>query len=265
MRIRALASGSSGNCIYAGTDATHILIDTGISGKKTKEGLETLDISPDDIDAILVTHEHIDHVAGLGVLARKYGIPIYATRGTIEGTMSMKQVGEIDQGLIHEIDRNEKFRIKDLDIQAISVSHDANDPCAYRFESEGKRAAVITDLGTYDEQIVEKLKGLDALYVEANHDVRMLQVGPYPYLLKMRILGKRGHLCNEDSGKLISSLLHDGIKEIMLGHLSHENNYPDLAYETVRLEIMNSDNKYKPDDFKIGVARRSEVSDTIIF
>lgn len=260
MRICSIASGSSGNCIYIGTDATHLLVDAGISGKKTEAGLNTLGLTMRDVDGILLTHEHIDHVNGLGVLARRYGIPIYATQGTLLGVSMMKSLGEIDSSLFFEVRRGERFRIKDVDIQGIAISHDAIEPCAYRFESEGKKAAIMTDLGKYDEAIIDAISGLDALLLEANHDIRMLEAGPYPYQTKLRIMGDRGHLCNEASGQLLSKVLHDQVKEIMLMHLSKENNYPELAYETVRLEITNADNPYQADDFRIDVAKRSEVS-----
>ena len=140
------------------------------------------------------------------------------------------------------------------------ISHDAADPVAYRFQHGKKRMAIATDLGMYDEYTVESLKGMDVLFLEANHDVNMLQVGPYPYYLKQRILGKRGHLSNETSGKLLSRLMHEGLKAVCLGHLSKENNLAELAYETVRLEVTMADNPYKADDFPIFVANRSELS-----
>jgi phosphoribosyl 1,2-cyclic phosphodiesterase len=133
-------------------------------------------------------------------------------------------------------------------------------PVAYRFQQDKKRMAVATDLGTYDDYTVECLQGMDVLLLEANHDINMLQVGPYPYALKQRILGNKGHLSNELSGKLLSKLLNDNLKMVFLGHLSRENNLAELAYETVRLEISMADNPYKPDDFPIYVANRSELS-----
>ena len=140
------------------------------------------------------------------------------------------------------------------------VSHDAAEPVAYRIGYEGKKVAVCTDLGVYNDYTVECLKGLDAILLEANHDVNMLQVGPYPYYLKQRILGERGHLSNENSGRLLNRILHDNLKAVMLGHLSKENNLPQLAYEAVRLEITLGDGPYKAEDFRIQVAQRSEVS-----
>ncbi len=263
MRLCSIASGSSGNCIYVGTDATHILVDVGISGKRTEQGLNTLGISCRDLDGIFITHEHMDHISGLGILSRKYGLPIYATKGTIEAIRQTKQIGEIDEDLFVPIRTDEKCIVKDMTFNPMQISHDAAEPVAYRISYGRKKVAVITDLGTYNDYTVECLRGMDALLLEANHDVNMLQVGPYPYYLKQRILGNRGHLSNELSGRLLSELLHDKMQAVVLGHLSKENNLPELAYETVRLEITMADNVYKATDFPITVAKRSEVSTVI--
>lgn len=263
MRLCSIASGSSGNCIYAGTDTTHILVDIGISGKRTEMGLNSMGLSCRDIDGIFITHEHIDHISGLGVVARKYGIPIYATKGTVEGIQRTKSVGNIDSELFQIINADEKLIVKDMTLNPMHISHDAAEPVAYRISHGKKRVAIITDLGTYNDYTVECLRGMDALLLEANHDVNMLQVGPYPYYLKQRILGNRGHLSNELSGRLLSELLHDKMQAVVLGHLSKENNMPELAYETVRLEITMADNEYKATDFPISVAKRSEVSQVI--
>lgn len=263
MRMCSIASGSSGNCIYVGTDATHLLVDVGVSCKKTVEGLNQLGLTGKDIDGILITHEHADHVNGLGVLSRKFGIPIYSTAGTIEAIKKIKNLGAIDESLFHEIKADEKMILKDITVNPMKISHDAAQPVAYRFQYGNKRMAVVTDLGTYDEYTVECLKGMDALVMEANHDINMLQVGPYPYYLKQRILGNRGHLSNELSGKLLSRILHDHLQTVCLGHLSKENNLEELAYETVRLEITMGDTPYKSDDFNIFVANRSEISQVI--
>lgn len=264
MRLYSIASGSSGNCIYVGSDTTHLLVDTGISKKRTEEGLAALDISMRNMDGILITHEHIDHIGGLGVVSRKYDIPIYATEKTIDAILNTKSVGKIELDLFHPVKADEPFTIKDIRCNPMRISHDAADPVGYRFKCGTKQVAVATDMGTYTEYTVECLKGMDALLLEANHDVHMLQVGPYPYPLKQRILGDRGHLSNERSGKLLSRLLHDNLKAILLGHLSQENNLPQLAYETVRLEINMDETPYKADDFNIMVARRSAPSEPII-
>ena len=237
MRICSIASGSSGNCIYVGSDATHLLVDVGISGKRTEAGLKELDLSMRDIDGVFITHEHADHVAGLGVLGRKYNMPIYATKGTIEAVKRNSSLGEIPEELFMPVSADEKIIIKDLVCNPMKISHDAAEPVAYRISHGKKKVGIITDLGTYDDYTVESLKGMDALLLEANHDVNMLQVGPYPYHLKKRILGERGHLSNEMAGQLLCSLLHEKLQAVILGHLSKENNLPELAYEAVRVEV----------------------------
>lgn len=264
MRLCSIASGSSGNCIYAGSEATHLLIDAGISGKRMDAGLAELDLCGRDLDGILITHEHVDHIQGLGVLARKYQVPIYCTEGTRNAILSDSRVGKIDADIFHTIRADEKFVCKDLTIHPIRISHDAAEPVAYKISYEKQHVAIMTDLGEYDDYIVESLKGVNALILEANHDVNMLQVGPYPYYLKQRILGKRGHLSNEASGRLLCEILHDGMQAIMLGHLSKENNLPQLAYEAVRMEITMADIPYKGSDFPLYVANRSEPSRVII-
>lgn len=263
MRLCSIASGSSGNCIYVGSEATHLLVDVGISGKRTEAGLNSLGITAGDLDGILVTHEHADHINGLGVISRKYGVPIYATAGTIDAIRNTSGIGKIDSSLFHEVNEDEKFTIKDLTVNPMKISHDAAQPVAYRIAYGNKKVGICTDLGIYNDYTVECLKGLDAVLLEANHDVNMLQVGPYPYQLKQRILGERGHLSNENSGRLLGRILHDKLKYIILGHLSKENNLPELAYEAVRMEITMGDNPYNANDFPIMVASRSEVSSVV--
>ncbi len=260
MRLCSIASGSSGNCIYVGSQNTHLMIDAGISGKRMEQGLNELGVTAGELDGILITHEHSDHVCGLGVAARKHGIPIYATRGTIDAVCRMKTLGTIDPGLFREIEADREFAIGDVTVSPLAISHDAAQPVAYIVRQADKSVGVVTDLGKYDPYIVEHLQGLDILLLEANHDIHMLEVGNYPYYLKQRILGDRGHLSNELSGRLLGELLHDKFKTVMLGHLSKENNYEKLAYETVRLEVSMGDNPYKGDDFPIYVAKRDMVS-----
>ena len=260
MRICSIASGSSGNCIYVGSDNTHVIIDAGISGKRIEEGLNRIGLTTSDLNAVLITHEHSDHVASIGVLARKYALPMYATRGTIDGIMDQKCLGNVDRSLFNEISAFNDFLIDDLTVRPIEVSHDAAEPVAYRIEHEGRSVGVCTDLGTYNDSIVKGFSGIDALFLEANHDVHMLQVGRYPYYLKQRILSDRGHLSNENCGRLLCKLLHDDMKSITLSHLSAENNMAELAYEAVRLEILMDECDYKPSDFEIKVAKRSEPS-----
>lgn len=263
MRLCSIASGSSGNCIYVGSDATHLLVDVGISGKRAELGLNSLGITGADLDGILITHEHADHISGLGVMARKYGVPIYATAGTIDAIRKTGSLGKIEDSLFREIREDVKLNIKDLTVNPMRISHDAAQPVAYRIGYGNQKVGICTDLGVYNDYTVECLKGMDALLIEANHDVNMLQVGPYPYYLKQRILGDRGHLSNENSGRLLSRILHDKLQAIVLGHLSKENNLPELAYEAVRMEITMGDNPYNANDFRMLVANRSEVSPVI--
>lgn len=265
MRMMSIASGSSGNCIYIGTDNTHILVDDGISGKKVIEGLRKLDLAPEDIDAILITHEHNDHIGGLGVLERKSMTPVYGTGGTLKYISQCNFLGKMPDGIFHAVDAGSSFTIKDLTIGTVPISHDAADPVAYTFESGNRRAGIVTDLGTYDDSIINAFSGMDVLLVEANHDINMLMTGPYPYPLKQRILGNRGHLSNAACGQLVGSLLGDKTGHVLLGHLSKENNFAELAYETVRMEINLTDNEYDAGDFDIQVARRDIPSDIINF
>ncbi|MGN0152406.1 MAG: MBL fold metallo-hydrolase [Wujia sp.] len=257
MKLMSIASGSSGNCIYVGSDNTSVLVDAGISRKRIGDGLRSADMDFKDIDGIIITHEHIDHTRALGVISRSYEIPIYATRDTCEEIKKMSELGNFDTSLIQEIEPDVDFTIGDIRIEAHSIWHDAADPVCYSLYADNCKVSVATDMGDYDDYIVHHLADSDALLIEANHDVRMLQVGSYPYQLKQRILGKRGHLSNESSGRLIKSLLNDHIRAILLGHLSGENNYPELAYETVKTELAG--NPYSDDvrDFNLQVASRS--------
>ena len=263
MRLCSIASGSSGNCIYVGSDCAHVLIDAGISGRRVEAGLNSLELTGRDLDGILITHEHSDHIKGLGVIARKYGIPIYATVGNVDAMVRSGSLVKIPEGIFREIREDEPFLIKDLVVNPFTIPHDAAQPVGYRLECGEHSVGIATDLGKYNEYIIENLQNLDALLLEANHDIRMLQVGRYPYYLKQRIMGDRGHLSNENAGQLLCRLLHDNLKAVFLGHLSKENNYEELAYETVCSEVTMGDNPYKSKDFKIQVAKRDYISETV--
>ncbi len=258
MRMCPIASGSSGNSIYVGTGHTHILVDAGISKIKIENGLHSVGVDGRDIDAILITHEHADHIQGLGVFCRKYPVKIYGTAATLARIQMCNSLGYIPPELFTEITPEEEFMIGDISVSSMRISHDAADPVAYGFSCGGKRMAIATDMGEYSDYTVEHLRGMDALLIEANHDVRMLQVGPYPYPLKQRILSSKGHLSNETAGRLLSDIVCDRLQTIVLGHLSKENNLPELAYETVRLEIETGDQRYHATDFDMIVAKRSE-------
>ena len=261
MRFASIASGSSGNCLYIGSGSTNILIDAGISKKKIEEGLSGLGLTGSDIDAVLITHEHSDHVKGIGVWSRKYHVPIYATKGTLMEISRMSSLGKIDPSLFHPVKEDQDFSVEDLQIHPISVSHDARDPVCYRVDDGRRRIGTVTDLGRFDDYITQSLGGCDLLYVEANHDTGMLETGPYPYPLKVRIAGNYGHLSNEMSARLIGSLNNSRLHNVILGHLSKENNFPDLALETVRAELFRDHDK-RDINFSLSVAPRDKASET---
>ena len=218
MRMCSIASGSSGNCIYIGTEKTHILVDAGISCKRIENGLKELSITGRDLDGILVTHEHSDHIASLGVLARKYHVPLYMTGGTADAIQRGEMIGRVEPELFHEIREDEPFSLKDLTVLPFTLPHDAAQPVGYRMTDDKSSVAVATDMGKYSDYLVDNLGNLNAILLESNHDLNMLQVGPYPYRLKLRVMGDRGHLSNENAGKLLCRILNDDMKYIFLGH-----------------------------------------------
>lgn len=263
MRLVSIASGSSGNCVYVGTDTTSILVDAGISNKRIQQGLGEIGIKGEEVDAVVITHEHSDHIRGLGVLARRYEIPIYATKETLEEIAATPSLGQFPEGLFHPVHPDVDFTVGDMELRPFTIYHDAANPVAYRVRHGRQSVAVATDIGHYDASIIDHLQGLDAVLLESNHDVNMLETGPYPYYLKRRILGDYGHLSNENAGRLLNYILHDNLKQILLGHLSKENNFEALAYETVRLEIDQGDCPYRASDFPIAVAGRDRMSEII--
>ena len=233
MRLCSIASGSSGNCIYIGSDNTHVLVDAGISNKRIEMGLNDLGLNARELDGILITHEHSDHIKGLGVLARKYGTPIYSTKETLEEIQDSKSLGEIPEDLMHPITPDVDFMVGDLEVKPFRIDHDAANPVAYRVQNEKRSVAVATDMGHYSQYIIDHLQGLDAILLEANHDEDMLKNGSYPQILKQRILGTRGHLSNVSAAWLLAHMERLP-EEVFLAHLSQENNLPSLALQTVR-------------------------------
>ena len=234
MKLCSLASGSRGNASYLTHGQSHFLIDAGISKKNIEKELEVLESSGEKINAVFITHEHIDHIKGLGPFLRKYPVSVYLTAGTLDAIERCGNLGAVNQSLFSVISPGKDYNINGITVRAITTDHDAAEPVAYRFTTEEGSLAVVTDLGTYNENTVNELKGIQGCIIEANHDIRMLEMGPYPYRLKLRILGKTGHLSNDDCVKLINALRSSNLNQIILGHLSMENNLPDIAYETVR-------------------------------
>lgn len=254
MKLTSIASSSEGNSIFVGTDQTKLLVDCGISAKRMETALDELDLSVPDFQGILITHEHTDHIKGLGVISRRYGLPVFATSKTIDAIFQYKNLGKVNHQLFQPIEKDRPFRIGDIQIEASSVWHDAADPVCYSFQAGGVKASIATDLGDYDEYLVDKIQNPDILFVEANHDVNMLQVGNYPYYLKRRILGSHGHLSNERCAQLIDDVAGPNTCKVYLGHLSKENNYEKLAYETVKVSLHNHTG------LPLEVAKRNTVS-----
>ena len=261
MRFRSIASGSNGNCIYTDTENTRILIDAGISCKRIEQGLMELGVSGSALSAVLITHEHSDHIQGLKILEKHCHVPVYGTPGTLRAILDSDRDGVFNPALFHGIRPGQRFTVGDYEILPIRTSHDAADPCAYRLTAENKSVAVITDLGTWTEEQAAMLQDLSGLLLESNHDIRMLETGRYPYVLKRRILSDFGHLSNEMSGKLLDRLLNPALRFVLLGHLSEENNYPDIALMSVKNEIDLSDSPWHSGDFRIEVAGRYESSE----
>ena len=237
MKFFSLASGSSGNAIYLGTESCNIIVDAGISAKRICEALQTEWIQPESLDAILVTHEHSDHTQGLAVFLKKYRIPIYASAGTIRYLRHMNSLAGLPGELFHTIGPGSEIRFGDVKVGCCGISHDAAEPVAYSFTDGTHKIAMATDLGCITPEIVNHLSDSEVLYLESNYDRYMLLAGAYPYSLKQRIMSAQGHLSNEDSARLVSHVLHDRLKAIVLAHLSKENNMPDLALLTMKNEL----------------------------
>ncbi len=234
LRFCSLASGSSGNCQYIASESSSILLDAGLSGKYIQNSMDNIEEKLESICGILISHEHSDHVKGVGILSRRFNIPIYANNKTWEGMKS--KLGKIKEENIRFFDTGVDFSIGDIEIKSFGISHDANEPVAFSFLNQNAKISVTTDLGHVNDQIKEEILGSDLLMLESNHDVEMLKVGRYPWFLKQRILGDQGHLSNDAAGEFIAELLYSSspVTHVLLGHLSRENNFPELAYETVK-------------------------------
>jgi phosphoribosyl 1,2-cyclic phosphodiesterase len=256
MKFCSLYSGSSGNSIFVASKNSRVLIDAGLPGKHIEKALSDIGENPNDIDGIFVTHEHIDHIKGAGVLSRKYDIPIYANNLTWNSMMT--NIGNIKEHNIKVIDEK-VISIKDLDVIGYRIPHDAVMPSGYSIMCNNKKVCVATDLGYFSEEVSHQLKDADVILLESNHDVEMLKFGPYPYNLKRRILSDVGHLSNEDCGKAIVDIMSNKKKTIALGHLSKTNNYPELAFKTV-VNVLNSNGIDTEKDIIVTMAKRDVPS-----
>ena len=234
----SLYSGSSGNSLYVETENTKLLVDCGVSCKKVEEGLKSMDVDPSSIDAVIITHEHSDHVKGLGTFSKKYNVPIYANQETLDNMES--QTSKISTNNINTFKVSDKFNIKDIEILPFSISHDAANPCGFNIFKDNKKISIATDIGTMDTKTIKNLEDSIFILLESNYDPDILRCSPYPYLLKRRIAGPTGHLPNNKAGETISYLMQSGLQTAMLGHLSKENNFPELAYKTVTEELISN-------------------------
>ncbi len=228
LKIASLGSGSAGNATLVCSGETRVLLDCGFTLKETTARLAQLGLSPDSIDAVLVSHEHGDHVRGIGPLSRKFNVPVWLTHGTYHALRDKKF------SAVHLINAHQSFSIGDLLIDPFPTPHDAAESCQYIFEFNKVRFAVVTDLGACTPHVEAKLEGLDAMLIESNYDETMLSNGPYPASLQARIRGPFGHLGNEQAGELIARLDHPKLQSILLGHLSEQNNSDQAAVKTVR-------------------------------
>lgn len=235
LQFCSFASGSSGNCSLVKTDRTALLVDTGITGKRILGGLADMGVEPARLSGILITHEHVDHVRSLRMLSRKAeNARVYASEGTLEevGDKIRPEKAEI-------VCSGEEFQIGDILVRAFALSHDAAEPLGYSFIHEGRQVTIVTDTGIVSDEILSQAQQANLLVLEANHEVNILRMGAYPYALKRRILGDRGHLSNEAAGECLCRMLQcrDPQREaphVLLAHLSRENNTPQQAYLTIR-------------------------------
>lgn len=256
MEFCTIASGSSGNSTFIGTEYTKILIDAGISGKRIQDALECLGLSGGDIDALFLTHEHKDHIQGAGVFSRRFDVPVYATAETWAAIGD--GIGKIAPGNKRFVYAGEICTVNDIRVRPFAIPHDAAEPVGYNILTEGKKATLATDIGHVTDEICESLADSDILLLEANHDEEMLKKGGYPRYLKERILGENGHLSNHTAGELLSSIMSGKLKHVFLGHLSAENNTPRLAYTTVERALQGK--RIQPGrHLDIGMAERSQI------
>ena len=231
MKLCSIISGSSGNCVYLDTGNTRVLIDAGLSGKQLENRMKAAGLQPHALDAIFVTHEHSDHIASVGVLSRRYHIPVFATEGTWNAIG--KRIGRISQAHRRVFRKEEPFAFRDMVVLPFASYHDVEDPVGYVFRTKEHKVSVLTDTGTVDEHMCEVMAGSDVYYLEANHDEYLLEIGPYPQLLKQRIRSEKGHLSNRQTANLLCNLLEGRGEQVLLGHLSEENNTPEICYETI--------------------------------
>ncbi len=256
MYIAPLFSGSSGNCLLLEAGDTRLLVDAGRPAKAIQQALSEFEVSLADISALLITHEHTDHICGAGVLARRYSIPIYANSLTWQAMDGL--IGDVPLTCRREFETGRDFYIGSVNVLPFHTPHDAAESVGYCFFAGGRKVTVMTDIGHMTEELYAMASGSDILLIESNHDPELVASSRYPYPLKRRILSDNGHLSNESCGRALCRLYTSGVKQAILGHLSRENNFEQLALETVRSEL---DRECIPrEEFALWVAHRDRVT-----
>lgn len=248
-----------GNCLFIESENTKLLVDAGVSLKKIEAGLESLNVSPSSLDGIIVTHEHSDHIQSLGNLSKKFNLPVFANQETFDNMP--KQTDKIAAENINKFKNKEKFSINDIDIIPFDIPHDAANPSGFNISCNNDKISIATDIGHITNEILKQLEGSKFILLESNYDSEVLKYSKYPFLLKQRIAGPNGHLSNELASKVINYLMKDNLQIAMLGHLSKESNFPELAYQTVVNEIMHSGNDVSK--IELSVASRNQISKLI--
>jgi len=254
----SLASGSSGNCQYIASETTGILLDAGLSGKYIHNSLKHINANVDQLQALFITHEHSDHVKSAGILMRKFGLSLYITQKTFERIE--KKLGKYNPDKVVIIDKDEVVQVGDILVHPFAISHDAIDPVAYSFSKDDLKVSIVTDLGHVPIDLLSNLIDSNLLLLESNHDVEMLNAGPYPFVLKKRILSNKGHISNEACAEAIIRIYSYSKKlgHVVLGHLSQDNNTPELAFETVK-QILEESGLSLEDDISLDLAYRNRV------
>lgn len=244
LRFTVLSSGSTGNATVVENEDARLLVDAGLSAKRVDELLQERGLSGEELDGILVTHEHSDHIKGLGALARKYDLPVYANEATWEALN--KHIGEIAEEKRIVMNTGEALDFGTLRVESYGISHDAAEPVGYCFYDGDEKLSLATDLGYVSEKVKQAIEDSDVLVLEANHDIEMLRMGKYPWNIKRRILGDLGHLSNETAGEALCELATGNTRRVYLAHLSREHNMMDLAKMTVR-DVMESNGYFFKD------------------
>ncbi len=256
IRFCSLVSGSGGNSYAFSDGEQHFLVDAGLSGKQIESRLAQIDVDPRSLSGILISHEHMDHIKGAGILSRRYDLPVYANSGTWRAME--EKIGKVREENRRTFKTDEVFSMGGLSIKPYKTSHDAAESVGFTVSGEKEKVSIATDIGCMTPEILEEILGSDLVVLEANHDVEVLKSGSYPYALKRRILSDQGHLSNEAAGDSICYLAENNVKNFILAHLSEENNFPELALSTIQ-GMLQQRKKVDPVKINMDVAFRNRI------